>query len=123
MAEYLLTNAGGGQARRRSPTRRGRRVGDGGLTAYHAVRKAVPLPHPGTTCVVIGAGGRGHIGVQCLLATTETRLVVVAGPGEKARAPATELRAHEVFGDTSQWHDSVRVVLDFVASTAPKGRT
>lgn len=52
-------------------------LADAGLTAYHAVRKAVPLLYPGTTCVVLGAGGLGHIGVQCLLAMTATTVIVI----------------------------------------------
>ncbi|MGY1618731.1 NAD(P)-dependent alcohol dehydrogenase [Geodermatophilus sp. SYSU D00691] len=52
-------------------------LADAGITAYHAVRKAVPLLHPGTTAVVQGAGGLGHIGIQCLKALTGTRVVVV----------------------------------------------
>ena len=52
-------------------------LADAGITAYHAVRKAIPLLYPGTTCVVIGAGGLGHIGVQCLAALTATRVIVV----------------------------------------------
>ena len=52
-------------------------LADAGLTAYHAVKKAVPLLHPGTTCVVLGAGGLGHIGVQCLRAMTATTIVVL----------------------------------------------
>ena len=47
-------------------------LADAGITAYHAVRKAIPLLYPGTTCVVIGAGGLGHIGIQCLAALTAT---------------------------------------------------
>ena len=31
-------------------------LADAGITAYHAVRKAIPLLYPGTTCVVIGRG-------------------------------------------------------------------
>ena len=34
-------------------------LADAGITAYHAVRKAIPLLYPGTTCVVIGAGCQG----------------------------------------------------------------
>src|SRR5919202_5421174 len=30
-------------------------LADAGITAYHAVRKAIPLLFPGTSCVVIGA--------------------------------------------------------------------
>ncbi|MGY1808704.1 NAD(P)-dependent alcohol dehydrogenase [Blastococcus sp. SYSU D00669] len=52
-------------------------LADAGITAYHAVRKAVPVLHPGTTAVVQGAGGLGHIGIQCLKALTGTRVVVV----------------------------------------------
>jgi NAD+-dependent secondary alcohol dehydrogenase Adh1 len=52
-------------------------LADAGLTAYHAVKKAVPLLYPGSTCVVMGAGGLGHIGIQCLRAMTATRIVVL----------------------------------------------
>jgi NAD+-dependent secondary alcohol dehydrogenase Adh1 len=52
-------------------------LADAGLTAYHAVKKAVPLLFPGSTCVVLGAGGLGHIGIQCLRAMTATRVVVL----------------------------------------------
>jgi len=52
-------------------------LADAGITAYHAVRKALPLLHPGTTAVVQGAGGLGHIGIQCLAALAGTRIVVV----------------------------------------------
>jgi NAD+-dependent secondary alcohol dehydrogenase Adh1 len=52
-------------------------LADAGITAYHAVRKALPLLHPGTTAVVQGAGGLGHIGIQCLKALSGTRIVVV----------------------------------------------
>ncbi|MEV4347377.1 NAD(P)-dependent alcohol dehydrogenase [Actinoplanes sp. NPDC049596] len=88
-------------------------LADAGLTAYHAVRKAVPLLHPGATCVVIGAGGLGHIGIQCLVAMTAARIVVV-DPNEKARALATELGAHEVVATGQDLTDSAHVVLDFV---------
>ena len=43
-------------------------LADAGITAYHAVRKAVPRLWPGTTAVVQGAGGLGHIGIQALAA-------------------------------------------------------
>jgi NAD+-dependent secondary alcohol dehydrogenase Adh1 len=97
-------------------------LADAGLTAYHAVRKAVPLLYPGTTCVVIGAGGLGHIGIQCLLAMTATRVVVV-DRNQAALDLATSLGApHVVLADGSQL-DAVldltdgkgaQVVLDFV---------
>ncbi len=52
-------------------------LADAGLTAYHAVRKAKDLLYPGTKVVVIGAGGLGHIGVQCLRALTPAEIIVV----------------------------------------------
>src|SRR5437762_6898963 len=52
-------------------------LADAGLTAYHAVKKASPLLYAGTKAVVIGAGGLGHIGVQCLKALTPTEIIVV----------------------------------------------
>jgi NAD+-dependent secondary alcohol dehydrogenase Adh1 len=78
MADYLLTSARA--CVKLDPSTRPEDVAalaDAGITAYHAVRKAVPLLYPGTTSVVIGAGGLGHIGIQCLAALTATRIIVV----------------------------------------------
>ncbi len=50
---------------------------DAGITAYRAVKKAAKLLTPGTRCVVVGAGGLGHIAVQCLKALCATEVVVV----------------------------------------------
>jgi NAD+-dependent secondary alcohol dehydrogenase Adh1 len=78
MAEYLLTSARA--CVKLDPSTRPQDVAalaDAGITAYHAVRKALPLLPPGTTAVVIGAGGLGHIGVQCLAALTAARIIVV----------------------------------------------
>ena len=52
-------------------------LADAGLTAYHAVKKAVDILYPGTKAVVIGAGGLGHIGIQCLKALTPAEIIVV----------------------------------------------
>jgi NAD+-dependent secondary alcohol dehydrogenase Adh1 len=52
-------------------------LADAGLTAYHAVKKAAHQLYPGTKVVVIGAGGLGHIGVQCLKAMTPAEIIVV----------------------------------------------
>jgi NAD+-dependent secondary alcohol dehydrogenase Adh1 len=78
MAQYLLTSARACVVL--DPSTQPADVAalaDAGLTAYHAVRKALPLLYPGTTCVVVGAGGLGHIGIQCLAAMSSTRIVVV----------------------------------------------
>ncbi|AIJ18199.1 NAD(P)-dependent alcohol dehydrogenase [Streptomyces violaceoruber] len=52
-------------------------LADAGLTAYHAAAKAARRLRPGDRCVVIGAGGLGHIGIQVLGALTAAEIVVV----------------------------------------------
>ncbi|HEX4207372.1 MAG TPA: NAD(P)-dependent alcohol dehydrogenase [Ktedonobacteraceae bacterium] len=52
-------------------------LADAGLTAYHAVKKAAAQLYPGTKAVVIGAGGLGHIGIQCLKALSSAEIIVV----------------------------------------------
>ena len=75
---------------RRSSRRTSRRWRTPGLTAIHAVKKAIPVLGSGTKVVVIGAGGLGHIGIQCLKAMTPTEIIVV-DPSEPALALAREL--------------------------------
>ena len=97
-------------------------LADAGITAYHAVRKAVPLLPPGTTAVVQGAGGLGHIGIQCLKALTGTRVVVV-DKNPDALKLAGEIGADEtvvadgghVAAVTDLTGGGAKVVLDFVA--------
>jgi NAD+-dependent secondary alcohol dehydrogenase Adh1 len=67
-------------------------LADAGLTAIHAVKKAIPVLGPGTKAVVIGAGGLGHIGIQCLEAMTPTEIIVI-DPSDKALALAGEVGA------------------------------
>ena len=124
MAEYLLTSARA--CVKLDPETRPEDVAalaDAGITAYHAVRKAIPLLYPGTTCVVIGAGGLGHIGVQCLAALTATRIVVVDRNPDALKLAEQLGAQHTVVSDGGQV-DAVKdltggtgaeVVLDFVA--------
>ena len=124
MAEYLLTSARAcvklDAATRPEDVAA---LADAGITAYHAVRKAIPLLYPGTTAVVIGAGGLGHIGIQCLAALTATTIVVV-DRNPDALALAKELGAHHTVvadgGQVAAVQDltdgqGAEVVLDFVA--------
>jgi NAD+-dependent secondary alcohol dehydrogenase Adh1 len=124
MAEYLLTSARA--CIKLDPQTQPQDVAalaDAGITAYHAVRKAIPLLYPGTTCVVIGAGGLGHIGIQCLAALTATTIIVVdQNPG--ALKLAEQLGAHHTVVADGEHLAAVQeltggaganVVLDFVA--------
>ncbi|TDO46619.1 NAD+-dependent secondary alcohol dehydrogenase Adh1 [Kribbella sp. VKM Ac-2527] len=140
MAEYLLTSARA--CVKLDPTTQPKDVAalaDAGITAYHAVRKAIPQLYPGTTCVLIGAGGLGHIGIQCLAALTATTIIVVdrnpdalklaeqLGADHTVVADGNQIQAvHELTGGAG-----AHVVLDFVAEqgaeqdgfamTAPNG--
>jgi len=124
MAEYLLTSARA--CVKLDPSTRPADVAalaDAGITAYHAVRKALPLLYPGTTAVVIGAGGLGHIGVQCLAALSATRIIVVDRHPDALKLAEDLGAAHTVVADGGHV-DAVKdltggngahVVLDFVA--------
>lgn len=97
-------------------------LADAGLTAYHAAKKAVPLLFPGSTCVILGAGGLGHLGIQCLRALSATRIVVLDRNPE-ALALTTAWGADETVLVDGTHVDTVlemtnghgaEVVLDFV---------
>jgi NAD+-dependent secondary alcohol dehydrogenase Adh1 len=124
MAEYLLTTARA--CVKLDPKTQPADVAalaDAGITAYHAVRKAIGLLYPGTTAVVIGAGGLGHIGVQCLAALTATRIIVVDRNPDALKL-AEQLGAHHTVvadgGHVAAVLDmtggrGAEVVMDFVA--------
>src|SRR5215207_8344153 len=52
-------------------------LADAGLTPYHAIRRARDLLAPGTSAIVIGAGGLGHVAVQILKALSPARVIAV----------------------------------------------
>jgi NAD+-dependent secondary alcohol dehydrogenase Adh1 len=87
-------------------------LADAGLTAIHAVKKAIPVLGAGTRAVVIGAGGLGHIGIQCLKAYTPCEIIVV-DPSEKALALAREMGAdHTIRVDGNTHVDTVKEMTD-----------
>ncbi len=97
---------------------------DAGLTAMHAVKKLVPRLVPGTTAVVIGVGGVGHVALQLVKALGASTVVGV-DTDERRRALARELGADEVVGDREGVASAVReltdgvgaeVVIDFVGT-------
>ncbi len=50
---------------------------DAALTPYRAIKSALPRLTPGTTAVVIGSGGLGHVAIQLLKALTVSTVVVL----------------------------------------------
>jgi NAD+-dependent secondary alcohol dehydrogenase Adh1 len=86
-------------------------LADAGLTAYHAVKKAARILHPGSRAVVIGAGGLGHIGIQCLKAMTPAEIIVV-DPSEHARALAGEIGADTTVAADGRQVDTILEMTD-----------
>ena len=101
-------------------------LADAGLTPYHAVRRSWPKLPPGTSAVVIGTGGLGHLAVQILKATTAARVIAV-DTREEARRHAVEHGADLALPSDDATAAAVRdatggrgadVVLDFVGVDA-----
>lgn len=69
-------------------------LSDAALTPYHAVKRSLDLLVPGSTAVVIGVGGLGHMAVQILRALTPARVIAVDVSADKLRL-AREVGADE----------------------------
>jgi propanol-preferring alcohol dehydrogenase len=126
MAEFLLVPA----ARHLVPLPEGldpihaAPLTDAGLTPYHAIRRSWPKLSPGTTALVIGAGGLGHTAIEILKATTAARVIAVDIRKDALRLAEQVGADHTVLaGDTAA--EEIRaatagrgadVVLDFVGS-------
>src|SRR6478609_1782699 len=77
-------------------------LADAGLTAYHAAAKAARRLTPRDKCVIIGAGGLGHIGIQVLKALTPAELIVVDRNAEALKLAESIGADHGVLADGSQ---------------------
>ncbi|MEX2080641.1 MAG: alcohol dehydrogenase catalytic domain-containing protein, partial [Dehalococcoidia bacterium] len=66
---------------------------DAGLTPYHAIKGSLGRLGPGSTAVVIGAGGLGHIAIQLLRALSSATVIALDVNGEKLEL-AREVGAH-----------------------------
>jgi alcohol dehydrogenase, propanol-preferring len=99
---------------------------DAGLTPYHAIRPSLPGLVPGSTAVVIGTGGLGHMAIQILRALTPARVVALDVTQDRLDFAAS-LGAHETVLSDADSTARVReltggtgadVVLDFVGIQA-----
>jgi len=99
---------------------------DAGLTPYHAIKRSLHKLGPGSTTVVIGIGGLGHMAVQILEALCETRLVAV-DTRDEALQLASEIGADHTVAPGDQAADEIRdiskglgadLVLDMVGVDA-----
>ncbi|MHA6797806.1 NAD(P)-dependent alcohol dehydrogenase [Bounagaea algeriensis] len=123
MAEYLLVDdprhlvpLGGLDPVQAAP------LTDAGLTPYHAIQRSLPKLVGGSTAVVIGVGGLGHLAVQLLRTCTPARVVAMDVVDEKLEL-AREVGAHEtMYADHAAISEvagltegrGAEVVLDFV---------
>jgi propanol-preferring alcohol dehydrogenase len=81
---------------------------DAGLTPYHAIKPTLPKLVPGSTAVVIGVGGLGHMAIQILRALSPAQVVALDISDDKLDF-AREVGAHAAFlADPS----SIQVVRD-----------
>lgn len=67
---------------------------DAGLTPYHAIKRSLPKLVPGSTAVVIGTGGLGHVAIQLLRAMSATRVIALDVSEDKLEL-ARKVGAHE----------------------------
>ena len=97
---------------------------DAALTPYHAIKPSIPRLIPGTTAVVIGVGGLGHIGVQMLKALTAATIIALDVSDDKL-AFARQNGAHHAFLSNPDAVDEVKrltngrgadAVFDFVGA-------
>ena len=102
---------------------------DAGLTPYHAIKRSLHRLLPGSTTLVVGVGGLGHMGVQILRAISATTIIAVdARPAALDLAKASGAHHTVLAGDgaLAEIQDLTRgrgvdVALDFVGNDATIG--
>ncbi|KUI34239.1 NAD(P)-dependent alcohol dehydrogenase [Mycobacterium sp. GA-2829] len=70
-------------------------LADAGMTPYHAIRNSARALRPGSTAVVIGIGGLGHLAVQILRTVSAARVIAIDLSEDRLRT-ARRHGAHEV---------------------------
>jgi propanol-preferring alcohol dehydrogenase len=90
---------------------------DAGLTPYHAIVSSLDALPAGSTAVVIGAGGLGHVGIQVLRAITGAQVVALDISDEKLDL-AREVGAHEVLRSDESAVEAIRSMTGGVGAQA-----
>ena len=99
---------------------------DAALTSYHAAKLSLPQLRDGSTVLVLGVGGLGHLAVQIVKAISPARIVAVdvrdsalamaRAAGADAVLLADGLTPEDVRAETGP--DGAAVALDFVGNDA-----
>jgi propanol-preferring alcohol dehydrogenase len=97
-------------------------LADAGVTPMHAINTARARLTPGSTAVVIGVGGLGHLGLQILKATSGVRIIALDSDDSKlelAKGLGADLvlksdgsAAQRILDETDQY--GADAVFDFV---------
>jgi alcohol dehydrogenase, propanol-preferring len=99
---------------------------DAGLTPYHAIKPSLVKLVPGSTAVVIGVGGLGHLAIQMLRALSPAQVIAIDIGADKL-AFAREMGAHAALPSEPSSIEAVRdltgghgaeAVFDFVGIQA-----
>ena len=101
-------------------------LSDAGLTPYHAIATSLPYLAPGSTAVVIGVGGLGHLAVQILKAVSAARVIAVDIAPERLElarrlgADAAAISGPEAAREVIEANGGRKpeLVLDFVGNDA-----
>jgi propanol-preferring alcohol dehydrogenase len=117
MAEFLLVPA----ARYLIPLgtldpREAAPLSDAALTSYHAINRSRHLLAPGSTAVVIGAGGLGQMAIQILRALSATTTIVAVDTAPDKLQTARQMGVDEalISGD-----DAIKRIDDMTRGKAP----
>jgi propanol-preferring alcohol dehydrogenase len=90
---------------------------DAGLTPYHAIVSSLHALPAGSTAVVIGAGGLGHVGIQILRAITGATVIALDISEEKLKL-ASEVGAHQVLPSDESAVEAIRSLTGGVGAQA-----
>ena len=118
MAEYLLVD----DARHLVPLNgldpvKNVSLTDAGLTPYHAIKNSLPKLGAGSTAVVIGAGGLGHVAIQILRAITGATVIALDVNGEKLEL-ASQVGAHHVLISNNEAVATIKQLTGGVGANA-----
>ncbi|MCK9487713.1 MAG: NAD(P)-dependent alcohol dehydrogenase [Dehalococcoidia bacterium] len=90
---------------------------DAGLTPYHAIKMSLPKLGAGSTAVVIGTGGLGHVGIQILRALTGATIVALDVSEEKLDL-ARDVGAHHVLLSNDEAPAAIKKLTDGQGASA-----
>jgi propanol-preferring alcohol dehydrogenase len=83
-------------------------LSDAALTPYHAIKRALPQLNAGSTAVVIGVGGLGHMAIQLLRVLAPVR-IVAADVDDKKLQQAKALGADDIVNNRNAAEAAERV--------------